>query len=192
MDKEELKSVLEAILFAWSDPLSAKDLSKVLNVNEKEIVGALKEMMDEFNYKRRGIQILQMDDHYQMATRAEHHEYLQKIFQPRQNKGLTHAALETLAIIAYKQPVTKIEIEEIRGVKCDKVISTLLERELIEEQGRLDRLGRPIIFGTTINFLKTFNLRSLKELPDIKNFDLVKEDIAIDNNTEQKNIKKAT
>lgn len=167
MDKNELKSVIEAILFAWSDPLSAKDLSKVLNIDIQDVIHILKEMIDEFNYDRRGIQILQMDDHYQLATNPKYYEYLQKLFEPKQNRGLTRAALETLAIIAYKQPVTKIEIEEIRGVKCDKAIKTLSEKELIEEQGKLEKIGRPIIYGTTIKFLKVFSLKSLNELPDI-------------------------
>lgn len=171
MDKDELKSAIEAILFAWSDPLSAKDLSKILDVTINEVKQILKDMIDEFNYDRRGIQILQMKDHYQLATKPEHHEYLQKLFEPKQNKGLTYAALETLAIVAYKQPITKVEIEEIRGVKCDKVIATLFEKELIEEQGRLEKIGRPMVYGTTINFLKMFSLKSLDELPNITDFE---------------------
>ncbi len=170
MDKDELKSAIESILFAWSDPLSVKDLSDVLGIEPKEIGIILKEMMDEFDYAKRGIQILQMNDHYQLSTRPEHYEYLQKLFVPKQNRGLTQAALETMAIIAYKQPITKTEIEEIRGVKCDKAISTLLEKELIEERGRLEKTGRPIIYGTTINFLRVFSIKSLDELPSINDF----------------------
>lgn len=172
MDKDELKSAIEAILFAWSDPLSAKDLSDILGVENKEVKKTLKEMIDEFNYNKRGIQILQMNEHYQLSTRPEYYEYLQKLFAPKQNKGLTQAALETLAIVAYKQPITKTEIEGIRGVKCDKAISTLLEKELIEEQGRLEKTGRPILYGTTINFLKVFSIRSLEDLPNVKDLDL--------------------
>jgi len=172
MDKDELKSAIEAILFAWSDPLSAKDLSDILSIGTEEIINILQEMTDEFNYTKRGIQILQMNAHYQLSTRPEHHEHVQKLFAPKQNRGLTQAALETLAIIAYKQPITKTEIEEIRGVKCDKAISTLLEKELLEEQGRLEKTGRPILYGTTINFLKIFSIKSLKELPSINDFDL--------------------
>lgn len=172
MDKDELKSAIEAILFAWSDPLSAKDLSDILGIENKEVKKTLKEMIDEFNYNKRGIQILQMNDHYQLSTRPEYYEYLQKLFAPKQNKGLTQAALETLAIVAYKQPITKTEIEGIRGVKCDKAISTLLEKELIEEQGRLEKTGRPILYGTTINFLKVFSIRALEDLPNVKDLDL--------------------
>src|SRR5690554_1425705 len=118
MNKDELKSAIEAILFAWSDPLSIKDLSNILEIETKEIETILKEMIDEFNYNKRGIQIIQMNNHYQMATRPEYHDYLQKLFIPKQNKSLTQAALETLAIIAYNQPITKPEVEDIRGVKC--------------------------------------------------------------------------
>lgn len=181
MDNSEIKSAIEAILFAWSDPLSAKDLSAILEITIKDIVIILEEMMDEFNYNKRGIQILQMNDYYQFSTRSEHHGYLQKLFEPKQNKGLTQAALETLAIIAYKQPITKTEIEEIRGVKCDKAMGTLLDKDLIEEQGRLEKTGRPILYGTTINFLRVFSLKSLKELPDIKDFDLNNENEEIKN-----------
>lgn len=172
MDRDEIKSAIEAILFAWSDPLSMKDLSEVLGIGTKEIESVLAEMINEFNYGKRGIQIIKMNDYYQLSTRAEHYEYLQKLFAPKQNRGITQAALETLAIIAYKQPITKTEIEEIRGVKCDKAISTLLEKELIEEQGRLEKTGRPIIYGTTINFLKVFSISSLDDLPSVSDFNI--------------------
>lgn len=177
MDKDELKPIIEAILFAWSEPLSVKDLGKILGINTGKLANILQVMMDEFNYNRRGIQILQMGDYYQLATRPEYQVYLEKLFQPRQNKGLTNAALETLAIIAYKQPVTRIEVENIRGVKCDRVIGTLLERDLIEEQGRLERIGRPIIYGTTVNFLRVFGLKNLDELPRVTDFDLLNGDL---------------
>lgn len=171
MSKEELKSVIEAILFAWSDPLSVKDLSNVLDVETKEIRNTLKEMIDEFNYEHRGIQIIQMNNHYQMSTKPEYHKYLKKIFIPKNNRSLTQAALETLVIIAYKQQITKTEVEQIRGVKCDRAIKTLLEKDLIEEKGRLEKTGRPILYGTTLNFLKVFDLKSLEELPTIESFD---------------------
>lgn len=173
MDNEEIKSILEAILFVWSEPISVKELSKVLDIDIKHISNLLKEMMSEFNYSKRGIQIIKINDYYQLSTRPEHHSYLQKLVEPRYNKGLTQAALETLAIIAYNQPITKIEIEEIRGVKCDKAIGTLQEKELVEEKGRLERIGRPIIYGTTLNFLKYFGLKSIEELPDISEFKLL-------------------
>jgi len=141
------------------------------------VAQTIKEMMDDFSYNRRGIQIIKMNDHYQMATKPEHYEYIQKLLEPKQNKGLTQAALETLAIIAYKQPIPKGEIEGIRGVKCDKAISTLLEKELIEEKGRLEKTGRPILYGTSLNFLKSFGLNSIKDLPPISEFQLLSEDV---------------
>lgn len=176
MNEEHIKSAIEAILFAWSDPLSLKDISKALGADEKTITKLLKEMIDEFNYQKRGIQIIKMNDHYQLATRPEHFEYLQKLMEPKQNKGLTQAALETLAIIAYRQPIPKGEIESIRGVKCDKALATLLEKDLIEEKGRLEKTGRPIIYGTTLNFLKSFGLNSLDDLPPITEFQLLTEE----------------
>lgn len=176
MDKELMKSVIEAILFAWSDPISAKEIAKAIEVDSETVREILKEMMDEFSFNKRGIQIIQMKDHYQLTTRPEHYEYIQKLVEPKQNKGLTQAALETLAIIAYKQPITKTEIEEIRGVKCDKAIGTLIDKGLIEEQGRLEKTGRPIIYGTTVSFLKTFGLKGLEELPQIKEIDLLNQD----------------
>jgi len=176
MNNEEIKSIVEAVLFAWSDPLSIKELSKVIEVDVKTLEGILKEMMDDFSYNKRGIQIIKMNEYYQLATKSEYYEYIQRLLEPKQNKGLTQAALETLAIIAYRQPITKAEIESIRGVKCDKAISTLLEKEVIEEKGRLEKTGRPILYGTNINFLKTFGLKSLEELPEITEFQMIGED----------------
>lgn len=173
MGREEMKSIIEALLFAWSEPISSKEISKVLSMEINKTDEILKEMIDDFNFNRRGIQIIKMDDYYQFSTRPEHYPYINKLLEPRQNKGLSQAALETLAIIAYKQPITKIEIEEIRGVKCDKALASLQEKSLIEEQGRLEKVGRPILYGTSINFLKVFGLTSLKELPQVSEFDFL-------------------
>lgn len=172
MDKKHIKSVFEAILFAWSEPISSKDLSKIVSIKPNEAKEIINEMINEYNFYMRGIQIIEMNDHYQLTTRPEYYEYLQKLFEPKQNKGLTQAALETLSIIAYNQPITKVEVEEVRGVKCDKAIATLVEKDLIEELGRLDKTGRPILYGTTINFLRIFGLKSLDELPDIKELEI--------------------
>ncbi|QUH26580.1 SMC-Scp complex subunit ScpB [Serpentinicella alkaliphila] len=172
MDKKQIKSIFEAILFAWSEPISSKDLSKIVDISANEAKAIINEMINEFNFYLRGIQIIEMNEYYQLTTRPEYYEYLQKLFEPKQNKGLTQAALETLSIIAYNQPITKVEIEEIRGVKCDKALSTLLEKDLIKEAGRLEKTGRPILYATTITFLKTFSLKSLDELPDIKELEI--------------------
>lgn len=176
MNVEHIKSIIEAVLFAWSDPLSIKELSKVLELDLKTTERIIAAMIDEFNYTKRGIQIIRMNEYVQLATKPEHFEYIQRLLEPKQNKGLTQAALETLAIIAYKQPIPKGEIESIRGVKCDKAISTLIEKELIEEKGRLEKTGRPIVYGTTIVFLKTFGLNTIDDLPPISEFQMLTED----------------
>lgn len=172
MDEKEMKSVIEALLFIWGDPLSLKDISTIVELDNKETQKLLQEMMDEFNFERRGIRIIQIDDSYQMSTRPEHFEWIKKLYNPKSNKNLSNAALETLSIIAYRQPITKSEIEIIRGVRCDKAIDTLLEKSLIEEQGRLERTGRPIIYGTTTEFLKYFGLKNLDDLPSLEKFDI--------------------
>ncbi|KJF28229.1 segregation and condensation protein B [Clostridium aceticum] len=180
MNREEMKCAIEAVLFAWSEPISIKELSRALSIESKEIKKILEEMIDHFNFHKRGIQIVKMNDYYQLATRQEYYPYIRKLLEPKEHKGLTQAALETLAIVAYKQPITKVEIEDVRGVKCDKALSTLQEKELIQEQGRLEKIGRPILYGTTINFLKVFGLKSIEDLPDIKEFKLLAESSDID------------
>jgi len=167
MDKREIKSIIEALLFTWGDPLSAEDILEVTNISIAEFNEAINEMIDDFNYNRRGIQIIQINNFYQLSTRAEHFEWIKKLCIPKINKTLSNPALETLSIIAYKQPITKIEIESIRGVKCDKSITTLLEKNLIKEMGRLEKTGRPILYGTTDDFLKNFGLKSLEDLPEV-------------------------
>ncbi|KAB3527366.1 SMC-Scp complex subunit ScpB [Alkaliphilus serpentinus] len=176
MKFSEIKSIIESLLFAWSDPLPIKEISKLLEIDVKTIENIIKEMSDDFNFNMRGIQIIRMNDYVQLATRAENFEYVQKLMEPKQNKGLTQATLETLAIIAYKQPIPKAEVESIRGVKCDRAISTLIEKDLVEEKGRLDKPGRPIIYGTTLNFLKSFGLSNVADLPPISQFQMLAEE----------------
>lgn len=170
MDKKEIKSIIESLLFIWGDPLSLKDISNVLEMNEKKVEEIINEMINEFDFERRGIKITQIGDSYQLGTRSEHFDWIKKLSMPRTKKSLSNAALETLSIITYRQPITKSEIEAIRGVRCDKALDTLLEKELIEEKGRIEKTGRPIIYGTTKQFLKYFGLKSLKELPPLEEF----------------------
>ncbi|MGF7057039.1 SMC-Scp complex subunit ScpB [Brassicibacter mesophilus] len=170
MDNREVKSIIEALLFIWGDPLSLQDISEVLGKKKEEIKEIMHEMIDDFNYNRRGIQIIQINDSFQLSTRSEHFEWVTKLCTPRNNKTLSSAALETLSIIAYRQPITKVEIEMIRGVKCDKALATLLDKSLIKEVGRLEKTGRPILYGTTEEFLKCFGLSNLDELPQLDIF----------------------
>nr|SUY23222.1 segregation and condensation protein B [Clostridioides difficile] len=127
-------------------------------------------LIEEYREQNRGIQIIKLENKYQMCTNKDYAEYIKKIIEPKKKKSLSQATLETLTIIAYKQPITKVEIEDIRGVKCDKVLQTLFENELIREAGRLNKIGKPIIYKTTDEFLKLLNIESLEELPPIENY----------------------
>ncbi len=181
MDIRELKSIIESLLFTWGEPLDIKEIESIVEVNEKELSKVMQEMIDEFDYNMRGIKIIKVNDSYQLGTRPENFEWIKKLANPKTAKNLSTAALETLSIIAYRQPIIKSDIEAIRGVRCDKAIETLMERGLIEEMGRLERVGRPILYGTTDVFLRCFGLESLENLPPLK--DIVDD---IDNiNTEE-------
>lgn len=178
MEEREIKAIIESLLFIWGDPLSLKDISSILEVNEKKIEEILEEMMDDFNFNRRGIKITRVKNDYQLCTRPEHYPWVSKLAQQKDTKSLSTAALETLSIIAYRQPITKNEIEAIRGVRCDKAIETLVNRDLVEEKGRLERTGRPIIYGTTYGFLSYFGLETLADLPELKEFEIRDEEIS--------------
>ncbi|KXZ39919.1 segregation and condensation protein B [Alkalithermobacter thermoalcaliphilus JW-YL-7 = DSM 7308] len=167
-----IRNIIESILFAFADPISPKDIKNILNddITISDIRKEIEFLMKEYKKNNRGIQIIRLDDKYQMCTNKEYESYIKKILQPKKKKTLTQAALETLAIIAYKQPITKVEIEDIRGVKSDKAINTLIENNLIKEAGRLDKIGKPILYKTTDEFLKVFGLQSLKDLPELESF----------------------
>ncbi|WP_352417860.1 SMC-Scp complex subunit ScpB [Proteiniborus sp.] len=176
MDTREIKSIIEALLFTWGDPLSIEDISDVIELDINTVNNIVCEMIDDFNFSRRGIQIVQVNNKYQLSTRPEHFEWIKKLCTPRVNKTLSNAALETLSIIAYKQPITKAEIEIIRGVKCDKALNTLIEKNLVKEIGRLDKTGKPIIYGTTDDFLRCFGLSTLEALPTLDE-NIIEEDL---------------
>ncbi|MGJ0846693.1 condensin subunit ScpB [Tissierella praeacuta DSM 18095] len=167
MDSKELKSIIESLLFTWGDPLDIKDISSIVEVDEKEVSNIMQEMIDEFDYNMRGIKIIKINNSYQLGTRPENFQWIKKLANPKVTKNLSNAALETLSIIAYRQPIIKVDIEAIRGVRCDKAIETLIERGLIVEVGRLERVGRPILYGTTDVFLRCFGLESLEDLPPL-------------------------
>ncbi|MTI67810.1 MAG: SMC-Scp complex subunit ScpB [Firmicutes bacterium] len=180
MDQREIKSIIESLLFIWGEPLSIKDISKVIQRDKIETEQIIKDMKDDFDYNRRGLQIIQINDSFQLSTRPEHYEWIEKLCLPKNSKTLSNAALETLSIIAYKQPITRVEVESVRGVKCDKSITTLIEKNMVKEVGRLDKTGRPIIYGTTEYFLKYFGLENLEELPKIKELNEINKE---ENNT---------
>lgn len=166
---KETKGIIEALLFTWGDPLDLKSISSILELDEIIVENILEEMIEEFDKQNRGLKIIKFNDSYQLGTRLEHFDYIKKL-NSKPKKSLSSAAIETLSIIAYRQPVTKLDIDNIRGVKSDRVIETLCEKKLIEELGRVEKPGRPIIYGTSDNFLKYFGLKSLDDLPNVNDF----------------------
>lgn len=166
MEIREIQATIEAVLFAAGDAIELERLADIVDIDKKSLREILKKMIDEYNYERRGIHIIRMEDSYQLCTRGEFSEYVSRLAEPPKMMNLSNAALEVLAIVAYKQPVTKSSIEHIRGVNCDYIVNRLIERNFIEEKGRLDAPGRPILFGTTQHFLRIFGISELEDLPD--------------------------
>lgn len=167
METRELKAAIEAILFTMGEAVEASRIAAATKQPESVIRRVIKDMMAQYEQDGRGIQIIELDGAFQMCTRASMYEYLAKITQVPKKHVLTDTLLETLSIIAYKQPVAKPEIEAIRGVKSDHAVNKLIEYGLICEVGRMDAPGRPILFGTTEEFLRCFGLASLEELPEV-------------------------
>ena len=161
----DLAKIIEAILFVSGEPVQTAALAHALEVTEIEINPAVQELESDYDYQRRGICLKRFGSHVQLSTRADYAPYIEKLLQPIQKQSLSQAALETLAVVAYKQPVTKLDIESVRGVKCDYSVQSLVNKGLIEEVGRKETLGRPILYGTTDTFLSHFGLRSLEDLP---------------------------
>jgi len=161
----ELAKIIEAILFVSGEPLQTAAIAHAMEVTEIEINNAVDELESDYDFNRRGICIKRFGSHIQLSTRADYAPYIEKLLQPVQKQSLSQAAMETLAVIAYKQPVTKLEIEAVRGVKCDYSVQSLVNKGLIEEVGRKETLGRPILYGTTDSFLSHFGLRTLSDLP---------------------------
>ena len=165
MDIPELAHVIEAILFVAGEPVNVKDLQRALEVGEDETRQAIDALDSDYSYHRRGITLKRFGQHVQLSTRAEYAPYVERLLQPIQKQSLSQSALETLAVVAYRQPVTRLDIEAVRGVKCDYSVQSLVNKGLIEEVGRKEALGRPILYGTTDKFLSHFGLSSLEQLP---------------------------
>lgn len=165
--KKEKEAILEAILFTMGDSVEISRLAQVIETSEKETKELLVGIQKKYEKDKRGIALVELEDSFQMCTRPEMYEYLVKIAKTPRKYVLTDTVLETLSIVAYKQPVTRIEIEKIRGVSCDHAINRLVEFDLIKEVGRLDAPGRPLLFGTTEQFLRSFGVKSLEELPQL-------------------------
>lgn len=165
--KKSVKSALESMMFTWGEPLPAKTAAEVLNMHWKDAYDCFKELQTEYEEEGRGIRIREVNKAFQFVTLADNSEYIERLCTPVKQKRLSQSALEVLAIVAYKQPVTRSEVEAIRGIKCDRVLESLEKKELIAEVGRSAGIGRPILYGTTDTFLKHFGFTNIKELPDI-------------------------
>ena len=164
---EERPGIIEAILFVSGNAVEKEDIRKAMSLTEEELDEALDTLQSEYDFERRGLRLLRFGAHVQLATRPDYAKYVENLLQPVQKQSLSQAIMETLAVIAYRQPVTKAEVEQIRGVKCDYSIQALAAKGLIEEAGRKEALGRPILYATTDSFLRHFCISSLDELPEI-------------------------
>lgn len=167
MNNQKIKSVLETLMFTWGEPLDVKEAAKAIDEDWHKIYDLMLELEKEYDERNGGIKIRRINKAFQFVTNEENFEYLEKFFTPVKNKRLSQSAMEVLAIVAYKQPVTRGEIESIRGIRCEKVLERLEDRDLIKNLGRSDAIGRPILYGTTTQFLQYMNIESLKELPKI-------------------------
>ncbi|MDE7211352.1 MAG: SMC-Scp complex subunit ScpB, partial [Lachnospiraceae bacterium] len=167
MERKELEAIVEAILFTMGEAVEVSRIAAAVDLDEDTVRNVVRGMMDRCKDEGRGTQIIELEDAFQMCTKASMYEYLVKIAHVPKKHVLTDVLLETLSIIAYKQPITKQEIEAIRGVKSDHAVNKLIEYNLACEVGRMDAPGRPILFGTTEDFLRSFGISSLEELPAV-------------------------
>lgn len=163
----DIKEIIKALLFAWGDPLDIKTISDICEIDIEEIERAMEDLRSEMDLSNDGLKIIRMNSSYQLISRNIYFDYVKKLLSEKPKNNLSNASIETLSIIAYKQPVTKMQIEKIRSVKSDGPVNTLLDRGLIEEVGRLDTPGKPILYGTSDIFLRSFGIEDLSELPDI-------------------------
>lgn len=168
MELEKIEATTEAVLFALGDAVGVDKLAAAIGHDQETTRKIVHQMMDRYNSREGGMEIIELENAFQMATRREHYEALIKVAKQPKKYVLTDVQLEVLSIVAYKQPVTRQEVEKIRGVNSDHALNRLVEYGLIGEAGRLDAPGRPILFGTTEEFLRNFGVRSAEELPSIQ------------------------
>lgn len=167
MNSKTIKSAFESMMYVWGEPLKAKQAGEVLDIDEQEALELFRELKDEYDQEGRGLEIREINGAFQFVTREKNAEYIERLCTPVKSKRLSQSALEVLAIVAYRQPVTKGEIEAIRGIKCDRVMEGLVSKGIVEPVGRSQAVGRPVLYGTTDLFLKNFGFSSLKDLPEI-------------------------
>ena len=167
MDIQKTEAAIEAVLFTMGDSVELEKIAYAIGHDNETTKKIIHNMMDRYESEDRGVMICELEDSYQMCTKKDMYEYLIKVASQPKKHVLTDVLLETLSIIAYKQPITRAEIENIRGVKCDHAVNKLVEYELVCEVGRLDAPGRPILFGTTEEFLRRFGVTSVEDLPEL-------------------------
>lgn len=167
MDKQQLQAAAEAILFAAGEPIALRRLAEALEVDTAELTQVLEALEQDLDARHSGVCLKRLGDKYQLCTRTEYAEEVRKVLELRRNTPLSQAAFEVLAVVAYNQPVTKAFVEQVRGVDCSGVMSSLAQKGLIAERGRLDLPGKPIVYGTTPAFLRCFCIESLDELPPL-------------------------
>ncbi len=178
LQNDNLKQLIEAIIFVSSVPVTVKELKHYFkNYEAKELIKALEEIASNFETSDRGFELLEISNGYQFRSKAEFAEDIINFNKEIKKSRLGKASLETLAIVAYKQPVTRVEVEQVRGVSCSSVINLLLDKGLIEIRGRKDAPGKPFFYGTTDGFLSTFNLKNLSELPTLKEIEEIENDL---------------
>ena len=167
LEMNERVGIVEAILFVTGNAVEKKEICRAMELTEGELEETLDALESGYDFDRRGLRLLRFGAHVQLATRPDYAPYVEKLLQPVQKQSLSQAVMETLAVIAYRQPTTKGEVEQVRGVKCDYSVQSLITKGLIEEVGRKEALGRPILYGTTDAFLRHFCISSIAELPEI-------------------------
>ncbi len=168
MENKEIECIIEGILFASGEPVSINRIALVLDLLPEEVEERARTMADKYNFDRRGISLVILGDKLQLCTRGEYAGYIRKALETRKPPTLSQASLEVLAIVAYRQPVTRAYVEQVRGVDSSGTMSMLAEKGLIEECGRLEVPGRPMLFRTTPNFLRSFGLENISQLPDLE------------------------
>lgn len=173
MEFQEILNIIEVLLFITDKPLSISKIKEIIadNITDEDIKIAIGKISEDFKKRNSPIEVKEVAGGFQFATRPEYSSWIKRLYKDKTRLKLTQSALETLSIIAYRQPITRIEVEQIRGVESSGVIETLLERKLIKIVGRKETLGRPLLYGTTSEFLKYFGLKHLSELPTIEDFE---------------------
>ena len=181
---KQLQAIVEAILFSAGEPLEISRISQAIDVEDELTQQILMNLGAELDERNSGICLLKLGDKYQLSTRSKYVDYIRKVLEVKKNAPLSQAAFEVLAVVAYNQPVTKAFIEQVRGVDCSGVIATLCQKKLIEEKGRLELPGRPLVYGTTPDFLRCFSFTSLEDLPELPSNEETDGQLSFDTNEE--------